>query len=100
MYAMYPTGQGLILEEGRLLAFMTCKHFISATYAVSNNSNRGYTTYSRIYQIPYLTGNVSSQDDLNLTAEYLAKAAIKEALEEEEQELDDLEYQGIQEAAE
>ena len=47
-----------------------------------------------------VTCDVSHEDTVNRTAAHLAKTAIKEALEEEEQELEDMEVQRIQEAAE
>ena len=40
-----------------------------------------------------VTGNLASWDYLNITAEYLAKTALTDALKEKEQKLDDIEAQ-------
>ena len=46
------------------------------------------------------TADVLSKDTINRTAAYLAKTVIKEALEEDEWELEDMEAQEVQRAAE
>ena len=101
IYAIYPTGWNLILEQARLHSFRTSSTTASVPHIQFQTtptgtklpvvkSNRVPRT-SKLWTLGTrpVTSNVSSQDYLNLIAKYVAEAAIMEALWEEEQELDD-----------